>query len=277
MNIWQADFYKRPFLKDAQGEIFWELLICDKNGTVIYEANCLQSEANSDWLVEHLQHLNQCQFPDVIQVFRPQSLSLLTLAAERVGIKIEATRRTDALKKLLQERASQYTSSGEIYNPIKIDQPPPQALPDQLWGEAWRFASIVAEDIVESFSDRPIPVLEMPEFLYPIELGIASNIPIPGVIIYGGKQSMQLVRWLEAAKPVTLNYMITHVGESGGLVLEAGLMDRWVLVTFVDGEVAQAGTLYQQRKQESQGLHFLLVQPDDSGMTSSGFWLLMDN
>ncbi|MER3590014.1 MAG: hypothetical protein C4322_21265, partial [Mastigocladus sp. ERB_26_1] len=52
------------------------------------------------------------------------------------------------------------------------------------------------------------------------------------------------------------------------------LVDRWILVTFTDPEVAAAGRVYEQRKQESCGLHFLLVQPDDSGMTFSGFWLL---
>nr|WP_317106120.1 Tab2 family RNA-binding protein [Chroococcidiopsis sp. SAG 2025] len=34
--------------------------------------------------------------------------------------------------------------------------------------------------------------------------------------------------------------------------------------------------IYAQRQQQSQGLHFLLVQPDDSGMTYTGFWLLRD-
>ncbi|HEY9750428.1 MAG TPA: Tab2 family RNA-binding protein, partial [Allocoleopsis sp.] len=50
--------------------------------------------------------------------------------------------------------------------------------------------------------------------------------------------------------------------------------DRWVLATFEDAEVRAAAQAYEQRKQAAQGLHFLLVQPDDSGMTYSGFWLL---
>ncbi|MDE5086380.1 MAG: Tab2/Atab2 family RNA-binding protein, partial [Trichodesmium sp. St16_bin2-tuft] len=51
----------------------------------------------------------------------------------------------------------------------------------------------------------------------------------------------------------------------------------WVVATFSDQEVSGAGQVYEQRKQQSQGLHFLLVQPDDSGMTYSGFWLLESN
>ena len=82
---------------------------------------------------------------------------------------------------------------------------------------------------------------------------------------------MQLARWLQDVQPVALNYI---AGAPDGLVLEAGLIDRWVVGTFEDEEAAAAGRMYEQRKQLSQGLHFLLVQPDESGMTYTGFWLL---
>ncbi|MGB3692248.1 MAG: Tab2 family RNA-binding protein, partial [Spirulinaceae cyanobacterium] len=62
---------------------------------------------------------------------------------------------------------------------------------------------------------------------------------------------------------------------SGGLILAGGLVDRWIVATFEDEEVARAAKAYEERKQASQGLHFLLIQPDDSGMTTSGFWLLI--
>ena len=276
MKIWQADFYKRP-LKDEQGQILWELLICDSQGNFSYNALCSQSQSNSDWLVSQFKLAAEGILPDLIQVFRPQSLNLLTLAAEKLNIQVEATRRTNILKQELQKRASQYTSTGEGYNPVKLDRPPPQALSQNLWGEQWRFATIQASNIIDMFSDRPIPVLDMPESLFPVNLGIASTLPIPGIVIDGGKKSMELTRWLQSTKPVSLNYIITDMGESGGLVLEAGLVDRWIVVTFVDKEVAKAARIYQQRKEASQGLHFLLVQPDDSGMTYSGFWLLCND
>lgn len=113
----------------------------------------------------------------------------------------------------------------------------------------------------------------MPEFLLPINLGLASTLPVPGVIIYGGRQSMLLARCLQQTHPVSLNYL---AGAPDGLVLEAGLVDRWIVATFEDQQVAAAAKLYEQRKKQCQGLHFLLVQPDDSGMTDTGFWLLQD-
>ena len=270
MKIWQADFYKH-LLKDEEGKPIWELLICDPQGNLIYEATCPQSQANSDWLVAQLQQISQENLPDRIQVFRPQSISLLSTAAGKLGIKIEANRRTGTLKYLLQKR-----SNDENYDPIKLEKAPPLALPENLWGDEWRFATLSGGDIVDYFSDRPVPILDMPASLLPINLGIASHVSVPGVIIYGGKKSMYLARWLQEVQLFSLNYMPTEIGRSGGLVLEAGLSDRWILVTFEDQEVAQSAQNYEQRKQASQGLHFLLVQPDNSGMTYSGFWLLKD-
>jgi hypothetical protein len=274
MRVWQADFYRRP-LQDANGQLLWELLICDTTRRFTSEALCPQSEANASWLVSQLRQAADENLPDVIQVFRPQSLSVIEVAAQQLGIAVEATRRTTALKQWLQERASQYPQrenyTGEAYNPIALDKPPPLPLPENLWGDRWRFASLPAGDIEEAFAQRPIPILQIPDFLLPVKLGIPSTVVVPGVVIDGGRKSMQLARWLEDAKPVSLNYI---AGAPDGLILEVGLVARWVVATFEDKEVAEAAKMYKQRQQVSRGLHFLLVQPDDSGMTYTGFWLL---
>ena len=73
---------------------------------------------------------------------------------------------------------------------------------------------------------------------------------------------------------MALNYV---AGEPAGLILAAGLVERWIVATFEDQEVVAAAKAYEQRKQLSQRLHFLLVQPDNSGMTYSGFWLLQED
>ncbi|MGL5924143.1 Tab2/Atab2 family RNA-binding protein [Chroococcidiopsis sp.] len=269
--IWQADFYRRPW-RDDTGQVLWELLICDRAGNFRYEAICPQAAANASWLVEQLQ-LAASQLPDIIQVFRPQSLSLIATAGQKLGITVEPTRRTEALKQWLRSRIPQYSTNGEPYNPLALDKPPPVPLPENLWGDRWRFASLPAGDLEAAFKDRPLPILDMPESLLPLNLGLASTIAVPGVIIYGDRKSMQLARWLQAAQPIALKYV---PGELAGLVLEAGLADRWVVATFSDSEAIASAQTYAQRQQQSQGLHFLLVQPDDSGMTYTGFWLLRD-
>ena len=154
--------------------------------------------------------------------------------------------------------------------------PPPQPLPDELWGDEWRFASIPAGDLWDMFGDRPIPVSVMPPERNPVNLGIASNTFIPGVIIYGGRQSMQLALWLQDQTPKTLVYQETERNLAGGLLLTAADATRWVVMTFHDQAIATAGQRYQQRLQDAKGLHFLIVQPDDSNVTYTGIWLLQN-
>ena len=264
MIIWQADFYKH-LSQTNENNTTWNLIICDQNSSIIHEASCQQSEANSNWLIAELESLVKQYSPDVVKVFRPQCLSLFQLLGKALGIYIEATRRTPQLKQILKDK---FPSS------VKLEQSPPQAVPENLWGDKWRLGTFKAGDFLDYFSDRPIPIKDLPEELNPIDLGIASDIKIPGLVIYGGRQSMYLARWLADNQPVSLNYIPTDVEKSGGLILESGLVDRWVLLTFEDSEMAQSAQKYEQQKEDSQGLHFLLIQPDDSGMTETGIWLL---
>ncbi len=276
MVIWQADFYRRP-LRDKNDRQLWELAICDSTGSFQYIALCPQSEAKISWLISQLERAagDRQKLPEAIGVFRPQSLSLIEEAGKSLGIKVEATRRVEALKKLLRDREQEYPEmegyTAETYDILAVESAPPIPLPENLWGDRWRLGALEAGMLVEAFGDRPIPILEMPEFLLPLNLGLASTLPIPGVIIDGGRRSMTLGRWLEEARPFNIKYI---TGQPDGLILEAGLNERWVLATFEDKEVSEAGKIYEQRKKQSKGLHFLLVQPDDSGMTYSGFWLL---
>ncbi|MDJ0730906.1 MAG: Tab2/Atab2 family RNA-binding protein [Crocosphaera sp.] len=264
MIIWQADFYKH-LSQENKNNTTWNLIICEQKGVIIHQASCQQSEANSNWLISELESLVKQYSPDIIKVFRPQCVSLFQLLGKTLGIKIEATRRTLQLKQILKEKYP---------NSLKLEQPPPQAIPESLWGDKWRFASFKAGDFIDYFSDLPIPIKDLPQELNPINLGIASDIHIPGVVIYGGRKSMYLARWLADHQPVSLNYIPTEVGKSGGLILESGLVDRWILLTFEDGEMAKSAQQYEQQKEITKGLHFLLIQPDNSGITQTGIWLL---
>lgn len=275
MSIWQADFYRRP-LQDELGHPLWELVVCDADRTFTASAFCPQPEANSAWITQQLQRLisDAGKTPTHMQVFRPQSVSLLQAACKPLGITVEATRRTAALKTLLQEQAEHYRTlpnyTGQPYEPVHLESPPPVPLPENLWGEQWRFGALAASEL-ERFQQRPIPILEMPEFLLPMQLQLPSTLPIPGVVIDGGRRSRQLAQWVQRTKPFALQYIS---GQPDGLILSAGLVERWVLTTFDDKDVIAAAKTFQQRQQQAKGLHFLLVQPDDSGMTYSGFWLL---
>jgi RNA-binding protein Tab2/Atab2 len=271
MSIWQIDISSRPQQND-HGETLWELVICPDNGAWHRTAICAQKQVNSDWISAQLRLVAVDNLPTLIQVFRPQSWGLIQLAGEQLGIEVVATRRTIALKKLLQLQAQNYNS--RTYQPLAIESPPPQPIPDYLIGDKWQFVTLTAGQLVADFADRPIPIVSMPDYLLPPHWGLGANVAIPGVIIYGGRQSMRLARWIAATQPVSLNYL---GDDPGGLVLDAGLADRWVILTFNDPEVSQAAKLYAARQRLVHGLHFLVVTPDDSGITNSGIWLFQSS
>jgi hypothetical protein len=89
MTLWQVDLH-RPPLRDAEGEPLWELLVCDASREFRYEAQTAQGAVNVDWVAAQLQAAvaQSRDTPAKIQVFRPQALPLLTLAAERLEVAI---------------------------------------------------------------------------------------------------------------------------------------------------------------------------------------------
>lgn len=276
MSIWQVDFDYIPS-QSRQQKNHWELVICeskinssDNFEPPLHTAQCSLADANSDWLEKQLQIAAQGKLPTKIQLFRPEIESLITVAASKLSIKVDSTRHTPTLKKILSQRHQ----DNPYYNPFTLDKIPPKALPEAIWGDEWQIANIAAGQIIDLFRDRPIPILGLPEELFPINLGISSDTPIPGLVVFGGRQSMQLARWVNQNKPAFINYIATEVGKSGGFVLETGLVDRWVFNTFESASAAEIAAAYEQKKQKSQGLHFLLIQPDKSGMTTTAFWLL---
>ncbi len=272
---WQLDFYRRP-LQDEQGKPLWELLICDPLMAFSYGDFCSQAEIGAPWLRSQL-HI-ACDraggWPQYIDIFRPQTLSLVEVACRDLPVEVRPTRDVPTLKQWLRQRAVWYPNLHNYlkqpYDSIAIDRPAPQPMPEYVMGEQWQFAAISADQLMR-LEQEPIPVRAIPEGLTPIDLGLPSTLLIPGVIIDGARQSMALAQWLQSARPVMLQYI---AGPPDGLLLEAGLADRWIMATFQDADMAGAARTFTERKQAAKGLHFLLVRPDDSGMTYTGLWLM---
>jgi hypothetical protein len=274
-SAWQLDFYRRP-LQDADSNPLWELLICDSQRAFTYGEFCPQAAAGAPWLRQQLQIARDRagNWPEVIEIFRPQTISLVEVACRELPVAVRPERDLPALKQWLQQRAAWYVNLknyvNEGYSPLAIERPAPVPIADHLMGQQWQFAAIRPDELLR-LAYEPIPIQSIPADLTPISLGLASTTLIPGVIIQGDRQSMALAQWLASAQPVMLQYI---AGKPDGLLLEAGLADRWILATFEDDDVAQAARTFTARKQAAKGLHFLLIRPDDSGMTYSGLWLL---
>lgn len=275
--IWEIDFYRRPLKVDD--EPLWELIICEANYKyALHEAFVLQSDVDSTWVEAQLNsflHQWSSGPPLEIRVFRPQTLALLEPAAAKFDLTLRPTRYTPTIKQQLIDRATQYPEkpeySGETYDPVAVDQPPPVPIPENLWGEQWRFASLTAQDFQDSLNHEPIPIKSVPPDWLPLAAGLSSEATIPGLIIDAGRQAMALALWLQDHHPGTLAYI---PGPPDGVLLTASLNDRWILTTFDDADVQAAARTFTERKIRAQGIHFLLVRPDDSGMTYTGLWLL---
>ncbi len=279
MTVWQADLHRPPLVSD-RGEPLWEILLCSEDFSFSYGATAPQSEVNKAWVTAQVQTTLEKsgtapdKIPEKIQVFRPQALSLLTTACEPLGIAVEPTRRTPTLHQWLRQRTQWYPTQPNAisvpYNPLHIDLSPPVPLPENRWGDRWGFTALSAYDFEQTLPHEPVPLRALLPELMPSRLGLASTTLIPGIVVDAGRQAMALAQWVQAQAPAWLSYVR---GEPDGLILDAGLCDRWVFTTFSDPEVAIAGQRFEQRKQQSQGLHFLIIRPDDSGMTTTGLWL----
>ncbi|MEO0355165.1 MAG: Tab2/Atab2 family RNA-binding protein [Cyanobacteria bacterium P01_A01_bin.3] len=273
-STWQVDFYRCP-LTDESGQVLWALVACSSDGTFEKVALCPQHQADSKWIGDRLQQwFRESSIPASVQVFRPQSLAMITQACERLSVAVNPTRRTSILKQRLQVQAQLYPRlegyTQEAYDPITIESAPPEAIPEEFQGDRWQFAALSRSDLL-ALTERVIPVKDCA--LLANLLSIAPDASVPGVIVYGDRRSLALAQWLQATKPVSLGFVS---GDPHGIILEAGLSDRWVMATFTDTTVLEAASKFEHRKTAANGTHFLLVMPDDSGTTTTGLWILAD-
>ncbi|NJR56916.1 MAG: DUF1092 family protein [Acaryochloris sp. CRU_2_0] len=275
-KVWQVDFDRRP-LQDTEGYPLWELVVYDPQTQMACQRWCPEPDVSSLWLAAQLQELFMLMAPKPthLQVFRPRTLSILQEISERLGIILEAQRRTMGLKQVLQMRSQHYPQmseyTGQAYDPLWVEQLPPQPLPEALWGEQWQFVTLTATELESGLLQRLIPLQDIPSQLLPSQLSLAATTPVPGVLINGGRRSMQLAQWIQQRQPMALTAMRA---ELSGLILAAGLNERHILVTYDHAEMVLAAQQFEQDQHNSQGLHFLLIQPDDSGVTYTGLWLL---
>jgi RNA-binding protein Tab2/Atab2 len=149
---------------------------------------------------------------------------------------------------------------------------PPQLLPENLWGDRWQFVGLSAQDLELYLLERPIPIRKVSELALPSQQQLSETLLIPGVVIDAGRQSMQLARWIAAQHPQAIEAINR---ELGALMLTAEQHTaQWILATYQDEEVRLAAQTFEERKIQSCGIHFLLIQPDNTAVTYSGLWIL---
>jgi RNA-binding protein Tab2/Atab2 len=148
---------------------------------------------------------------------------------------------------------------------------PPQPLPENLWGDHWQFVSLLAEDLEFRLWERPIPVRDAAPLALPSQQNLGASATIPGILINAGRQAMKLSRWLLDRQPEQL---VAVNLELGAVILTTVQRERWILATYQDAMVRESAQTFESRKAQCSNIHFLLIQPDDSGITHTGLWIL---
>jgi RNA-binding protein Tab2/Atab2 len=148
---------------------------------------------------------------------------------------------------------------------------PPQPLPENLWGDRWQFVRLPAEDLEFRLWERPIPVRHATPHALPSQQNLGASVTIPGISIEAGRQAMALSRWLSERKP---EQIVAVNLELGAIILTTAQQERWILATYQDVMVREAGQTFESCKAQCNNIHFLLIQPDDSGITHTGLWIL---
>jgi hypothetical protein len=149
---------------------------------------------------------------------------------------------------------------------------PPQPLPEDLWGDQWQFVGLSAQELELYLLERPIPIRKVSELALPSQQQLATTMLVPGVVIDAGRQSMRLARWIAEQQPKKIEAVNR---ELGALMLSAEQnAAQWILATYQDEDVRLAAQSFEERKIQSCGIHFLLIQPDNTEVTYSGLWIL---
>ncbi len=266
MQTWELDFY-RCSLVGADGQPLWELLVCTAEGRQLLNETCPAAEASASWVGAQLQTLfaQQDGPPLEARAFRAATFNLAAPVFRELGVPFSRSRRAIAVARWRSEREEIYPSLAgyrALQPGIPLQRAVPAPIPEEVLPERWGFSAMPAADLPE-LQQLPIEYLEAP-----VLEGLSA--PVPGVFLFSSR-GRSLARWLALQVPVSLQFT---QAELDGLVLEAGLDERWIVATFEDADMRERGRQFNQRLLAGSGLHFLAVQPAEGSPTIHGFWLL---
>jgi hypothetical protein len=286
---WEVDFYSRPVL-EPDGRKRWDLLICatpplvpagganpPPTNVFRFEKRCSADSVNSQWLRLALaEALAEAQrqaqpAPRRLRCWRGSMRPMVQRAAEALGLVVLPSRRCYTLIDWLRERERLVYPEEEGYLAGPLAPPPqpqrPTALPwpEVARGDRWSWAMLPAAALRDApeWSIGFGGLLPVPEALDP-------DAPVPGIRLFSQRRALALAGWLAGLEPVRLEV------ESGQLVLEAGLEDRWRLATLAPNEASASRETLARARQEAAGLQFLAVQNREEDTHFEGFWMLRD-
>ena len=280
--IWELDFYSRPIVDENKKKV-WEVLLCESPTTIDADTSnlfrfaqyCPNSQVNSAWLGEMIQKaIDQSGImPDRIRFFRQAMNNMITKACVDVGVPCQPSRRTFGLNEWLRDRTETvyplepgYVAGSNAT--VVFPTTPPQPLPDALRGQQW--GTVALE--VSAFAEMKDWAIDFGE-AYPIApMGLSPDTLVPGMMIYT-KRALAMAAWMSGLEMASVKHD-TMDGQQ--LVLETGVIDRWILTPLVNMPLQLEAKEFEERKKNAGGVHFIAIQESPESEAFTGFWLLLD-
>ena len=278
---WELDFYSRPIM-EKDGKKRWELLISStqklSGGQPFHwEKKCPAGEVNSIWLTKALEEALEeakrqgWESPSNVRCWRSSMRTMISRAAETIGLEVIASKRTYSLIEWLAEREKDIypNETGYIAGPIAPTSSPliSQAipLPEEARGDSLSLASLTINALRDA-KEWPI------EFngLLPIKETIDETINIPGIRLFSKNRSLALAAWIGGLEPVKLTL------DRNQLILEAGQSDRWLVTDLQEDILMPLKKSFLESKEKADGLQFISIQSKPENETFAGFWMLKD-
>ncbi|KAK9813581.1 hypothetical protein WJX73_008462 [Symbiochloris irregularis] len=278
---WELDFSSRP-VYDERGKKRWELLVCSPDGSWKFAQYFPNNKINSGQLKATLGELLAqpgAKKPDRVRFFRNQMQTIISRALSELEIKPVPSRRCFHLLGWLQARQQEVYAKDPTYKassvvPFALDPSPPEDLPDALKGEQWSFVQLplgTLQEELELVDQKSIFGANIS--LDSIGLGdLSEETLVPGVAVYS-RRAQPMAAW-------TAGFEVANLfpdTERACLIMEVAVNRRFKYGAYRRSADSTAeAKSWQEAKEASRGLHFLVVQSDPDAEESKGLWLLLE-
>ncbi|MBE9032339.1 Tab2/Atab2 family RNA-binding protein [filamentous cyanobacterium LEGE 11480] len=280
---WELDFYSRPIV-DENNKKVWEILLCESQTGITppskplfkYAEYCANNQVNSIWIAEAMQRAiaKAGESPDRIRFFRQSMNNMITKACGDINLIAMPSRRTFELSQWLQERMEKVYPEHPGYKAgsnasVVFPTTPPQRLPDALQGQKWQIVSLQAAAFDE-FDEWDV---DFGEAFSIKATGTANDALIPGLVIYSPRATA-MAAWMSGLELAAVN--LEQEGKQPCLVLETGVLDRWVLTPLPTPELKAEAERFEASKKAAGNIHFIALQTSPDVEEFAGFWMLRD-
>lgn len=275
-DSWELDFYSRPVMGE-DGKKLWELIITDSTGVFEHVEAVPNSCVNSTELRKRIQAVidGSSVKPTVIRFFRTQMRNMITIALSDIDVQVRPSRRTYALRQLLNYRDTNVYPGMPGYKVSLTNRPNAapisgmvfnRPLPDALRCEKFSFVELPLSGL-EQFFDESNSADYFGDSCV-VDDDMENETPIPGLVLYS-KRAAGLAGWMSGIE-------LASVAVKDKYLVFLCDLDTSYQFAQISAELRDDANKFSQAKINARGLHFLAIRSDEDSDDVDGMWLLCD-